>query len=501
VSRKRLLLVFPDISHDPWHTGYFHYGLASISAYLKSRIEGIDIRLLHIHDKKFSQVQFLENLRESSPHIVAFTSTAHSFPLIQQYARWLKDLNERETLIVCGGVHVTLDPEESLTSSAIDVAICGDGEYPMEALVNEWIENRRVPDEAGIWYREKGKVINNGCSIVKDLDSLPDPDWELFDYMNLSAPKQGMGGIMVSRGCPYKCSYCCNHRLTEIYDGPAGTNYVRFKSVWRSISEIKNFCQKFPAISTLYFDDDILPLNPKWFFHFAEEYKREVNKPFWCNIRPNLVNYKIVEALVSSGCIRVGIGIESGNEKIRNEVLKRNIPDTTITNAVSLLKNYNVYTYGFNMVGLPKETSTELLDTIRMNANLGIDEIQCTIFYPYEHTAIYDLCVQNGLLAHSKWLIEIRRETVLKFDYAQKNLIYFTELTSNFVVKLYARIPKPLKELFLRILYSYPSAVIFLPILNILFKGLLASKKLGSGIRKIYRLFMPLPSVNRGLFL
>ena len=497
--RKRILLVFPDISHDPWHAGYFHYGLASISAYLKGRIKDIEITLLHIHNKKFNQVHFLEKIKELSPSIVAFTATAHSFPLVQQYASLLKDLNKKELLIVCGGVHVTLDPEEALTSSAIDVAICGDGEYPMEALVNEWVKNRRVPNETGIWYREKGEVINNGCSIVADLDSLPDPDWALFDYMNLSAPKQGLGGIMVSRGCPYKCSYCCNHRLTEIYDGPAGTNYLRFKSVGRSISEIKNFCQKFPAISTLNFDDDILPLNPKWLFEFAEEYKRQVNKPFWCNIRPNLVNDKIVEALVGSGCIRVGIGIESGNEKIRNEVLKRNIPDTTITNAVSLLKNHNVYVYGFNMVGLPKETSNELLDTVRMNANLGIDEIQCTVLYPYKHTAIYDLCLRNGLLVYPKWLIEIRRETVLKFDQAQKNRIYFTELTSNFVAKLYARIPKPLKELFLRTLYSYPSAVLFLPILNILLKGLLASKEVGSGIRKIYRLFIPLPSANKSL--
>jgi len=495
---KRILLVFPDISHDPWHTGYFHHGLASISAYLKSRINDIDITLLHIHSKKFSQVQFLEKIEELSPSIVAFTATAHSFPLIQQYASLLKDLNKKELLIVCGGVHVTLDPEEALVSSDIDVAICGDGEYPMEALVNEWIENRRIPKESGIWYQKNGKIINNGCSIVGDLDSIPEPDWALFDYMNLSAPRQGVGSIMLSRGCPYKCSYCCNHKLTYVYEA-TGTNYVRFKSVKRSISEIKNFCQKFPAISTLNFDDDILPLNSKWFLKFAEEYKRQVNKPFWCNVRPNLVNEKIVGALVGSGCIRVGIGVESGNEKIRNELLKRNISDTTITNAVSLLKNYNASVYGFNMVGLPKETCTELMDTIRMNANLGVDEIQCTILYPYKHTAIYDLCVKGGLLVHPKWLIELRRETILKFDYAQKNRIYFTELTINLVAKLYARMPKHLKELFLRTLYSYPSAVLFLPILNILLKGLLASKEVGSGIRKIYRLFMPLPSANKSL--
>ena len=493
---KKVLLVFPDISHDPWHTGYFHLGLASISAYLKSRINNIEITLLHVHNKNFSQAHFLEKIKELSPHIVGFTATAHSFPLIQQYAGWLKGLERKEILVVCGGVHVTLDPEEALTSSGIDAVICGDGEYPMEALVKEWIGNRRIPNVTGIWYRENGKIINNGCSIVADLDSLPDPDWALFDYMNLSAPIQGVGGIRLSRGCPYQCSYCCNHTLSHLY-GATGVNYVRFKSVKRSISEIKNFCQKFPAISTLSFEDDILPLNPKWFSEFAEEYRRKINKPYWCNIRPNLVNDKIAEVLASSGCIRAGIGIESGNETVRNEILKRNILDTTITTAVSLLRHHNIYIYSFNMVGLPKETNTELLDTIRMNANLGIDEIQCTILYPYKYTAIYDLCLQNGLPIHPKWLIELRRETLLKFDYAQKNRIYFTELTINLVAKLYAMLPNPLKELFLKTLYSYLSAVLFLPILNILLKRLLASKHLGSGMKKIYRLVIPLPSTNK----
>ncbi len=491
---KRILLVFPDISYYSLHHGYFHYGLACISAYLKSRIKDIEVTLLHIRDKDFGQDHFREKIRELRPHIVAFTSTTHSFPLVQQYAKWVKDFDDK-ILTVCGGVHVILNPEEALTSSAVDVVVRGDGEYPMETLVNEWIGKKRIPNEKGIWYRKNGKIIDNGCAVVADLDPFPDPDWELFDYMNLSAPKQGIGGMMLSRGCPYHCSYCCNPKLLSIYKSNE-TRYVRFKSVERSISEIKNFISKFPVIHTLYFDDDILPLKQKWFFEFAKEYRRKINKPYWCNIRPNLVNGKVVEALVNSGCIRAGIGIESGNEGIRNEMLKRDISDKTILDAVSLLKEHSIYVYSFNMVGLPRETTAELLETIRMNANFGIDKIQCTVFYPYKHTDIYDLCAQDGLLVHSKWLIEYQRETTLEFDYAQKNRIYFTELTINLVAKLYAKFPKHLAEFLLKTLYSLPSAILFLPILNILLRGILASGKITFGIRKIYRLIIPLPSAG-----
>ncbi len=495
MKNKRILLVFLDVSYDSLHKGYFHYGLASISAYLKNRIKGSEVTLLHIRAKSFGRDRLREKIRESLPHIVAFTSTTHSFLLVKQYAKWVKDLDDR-ILTVCGGVHVTLNPEEALASSGLDVVVRGDGEYPMEALVNEWIANKRIPNEKGIWYCKNGKIVGNGCAVVADLDSLPYPDWQLFDYMNLSAPRQGLGGIMLSRGCPYHCSYCCNRKLASIYK-PNQAGYVRFKSVERSISEIKNFIGKFPEIGTLYFDDDILPLKQKWFFEFAREYKKEINRPYWCNIRPNLVNGKTVEALVNSGCTRVGIGIETGNEGIRNEILKRGLSDKTIIDAVSSLEESGVYVYGFNMVGLPGESKAELLDTIRMNANLGINKIQCTVFYPYKHTDIYDSCVQDGLLVYQKCLLEYRRETTLEFNYAQRNRIYFTELTINLVAKLYAKFPKHLAEFLLEALYSPASAILLLPILNALLRTVLASERISLGIKKIYRLIVPPPSTGR----
>ena len=497
MKSKRIMFVFPDISHDSLHSGYFHYGLASISAFLKSSIKDIDVTLLHVHNEEFDQAHFLGRLKVALPHIVAFTATTHSFPLVQKYAKWAKGFDDR-ILTVCGGVHVTLNPEDSLTCSALDVAVRGDGEYPMAALADEWIENKRIPKGEGIWYRENGKVVDGGCSVVADLDSVPESDWELFDYMNLENPKQGLGGIMLSRGCPYSCSYCCSRTLADIYGrSTRKASYVRVKSVERSISEIRKFISKFPGIHTLYFDDDILPLKKQWFSEFAEEYRKEIHRPYWCNIRPNLVNDEVVEALVDSGCIRVGIGIESGNGGIRNNVLRRNLSDKIIIDAVSLLKEHGIYVYSFNMVGLPGERSVELLDTIRMNASLDVDKIQCTVFYPYKHTGIYDLCVQDGLLVHSKWLIEYKRQTTLKFDYAQRNRIYFTELTINLVARLYATLPKRLSEFILRTLYSLPSAILLLSILNVLMRRALASKKIAFVLRKIYRLIVPMPSAGK----
>lgn len=488
---KKVLLVFPDISERSWHKGYFHYGLAHISSYLKQSVRDVEVSLLPVRDRNFSQADYSEKLKEFSPQVVGFTSTTHSFPLAQKMLGWTKKF-DRDILTVCGGIHVTINPEEALLFSESNVVVCGDGEYPMEALINEWHDHGRIADIRGAWHRKNGTIVNTGIASVSDLDLLPDPDWEIFDYMNLDEGSQGIGGLMLSRGCPFQCSYCCNHKIANIYKLNK-RDYIRFKSVEKSISEIKSFTNKFPAIHTLYFDDDILPLKRQWFLGFAERYKNEINKPYWCNVRPNLIDEEIVDAFVASGCVRAGIGIESGNEKIRNNILKRDISDQTLINAVSLLKKKKIYVYSFNMVGIPQETKEELLDTIRFNARLDIDKMQCSVFYPYKHTALYDFVVSEGMVIDAKSLIEYTHESILKFSFAQRNRIYFTVLTINLVAKIYRILPGYLSEPFIRMLYSIPSALLLLPLVNLLMKKILASKKFTVNIRKIFRLLIPPP--------
>jgi len=493
MADNTILFLFPDISHYSIHTGYFHYGLASISAFLKEKMK-CHIKLLHIK-KDLKKADFLNKIAEISPQIAAFSSTTNSFPLVKKYSKWIKEFNS-DILTICGGVHAVLCPEDVILNSTLDIAIRGDGEYPMYALAEEWFKNKRIVEHKGIWYRKNGNIVDGGCSIIEELDKLPYPDWDLFDYLNLSAPKQGQGGFMMSRGCPYKCSYCCNNKIKKIYRKEGG-NYIRFKSPERAISEIKAFIKKFSTIHTLYFEDDILPLNKEWFHKFTQMYKENIGKPYWCNVRPNLINDDIAKALTDSGCVRVGIGIESGNERIRNHILKRGLSDADIENAVTCLKKHNLYIYSFNMLGIPQETKNELLDTVKINGRLGINKIQATIFYPYPKTELHEFCVGENLINNSKWLIEYLGDTILKFSFSQKNRIIFTELMINPMCKLYPKLPEKTRNSFFYILYSDLTASTLLPFLNIFLKIMLKSRLLTKLFRVIYRkTITPLPKAG-----
>ncbi|MDD5109267.1 MAG: radical SAM protein [Candidatus Omnitrophica bacterium] len=489
--KGNILLVFSDISHYSLHRGYFHYGLASISSFLKEKL-GCQVRLFHLKTD-IGKSEFTGRIKDFVPDIVAFSSTTNSFPLVKKYAQWVKDYSN-EILTVCGGVHAIISPGDILSDPSFDVVIHGDGEYSMSVLSSEWLKNRKIPNAKGIWHKEGDKIIQNGCAVVEDLDLLPFPDWDLFNYGDLSASLQRQGGFMMSRGCPYECSYCCNSAIKKAYrDGNA--RYVRFKSPQRAISEIKYFIGKFPEIRTLYFDDDILPLNREWFNSFTQLYKQEINMPYWCNVRPNLLNAEIARTLADSGCVRVNIGIESGNEALRNNILRRGLTDRSIESAVRHLKNNKLYIYSFNILGIPHEEKKDLLDTVKINARLDIDKIQATVFYPYPKTELYKLCLSEDLIIPSKWLIEYLGGTILKFKLAQKNRIFFTELMINPLCKIYRKLPVNISENLLKILYSELSSLTLLPVSSIIIRIMLRSKFVAQLSRSIYRkAITPLPA-------
>ena len=92
-----------------------------------------------------------------------------------------------------------------------------------------------------------------------------------------------------------------------------------------------------------------------------------------------MVSDEVARLLVESNCVSINVGIESGNERIRYDILNRRISDEAIWSAMNILKKHDLYVYTFTMVGIPREGKGELIDTIRLNAQSGADKCQVTI--------------------------------------------------------------------------------------------------------------------------
>jgi radical SAM superfamily enzyme YgiQ (UPF0313 family) len=387
-----VLFIYPDVLlHRLDWTGYFYTGIASLSATLKA--VGHDTSLIHI-TKPTHRAEFVEDVRKAAPDLIGFSSTSPMFPLVRQYAAWIREAG-MEVTTVCGGIHPTIAPEESIEAKGIDIICRGEGEGAMVDLVRCLESGQDFWDIQNLWIKNNGDIVKNPLRPrIENLDELPFPDRSIFNFQNLYSERTGKGTFMVSRGCPFNCTYCCNHVIRGVYG--RGTVTTRFRSVDNVIAEIETVIGEYPFIKMLDFDDDILFLKRNWAKEFAIKYASRIRLPFVCNARANLIDREIVELLAEAGCRHIKLGVESGNEFISEVVLKRGQSNEEIRNAFALCKEAGLTTESFNMVGIPGDTPATILDTIKLNADIGTDRMQVSICQPFRGTKLADHALVQG---------------------------------------------------------------------------------------------------------
>ncbi len=389
----RITFVYPDIATDePTYAGYFHYGIASLSSVLKKA--GHKTSLIQF-TKEVSNKEFQEKIKVLKPDLIGFSSTTHAFPFVQKYAAAAKKITK--VPIICGGIHPTLSPKEVLEDKNIDMICRGEGEMALIELCQKLAKGQNIEDIENIWVKKEEKIYKNKIRpLISNLDSLPFFDREIFDYPNLNLEKQGIGTFIFSRGCPYQCTFCCEPTLRKLYPNPQ--NYFRFRSPQLAIEEIKKTVKNYPFIKFIRIDDALLFGAKTWVRKFIPLYQKEVGLPFSIDIRINLIDEEFLTLFKQSGGHLLRLGVESGNDFILKEVMNKGITVRQIKKAFKLIKEKKVKAQAFNMVGLPYERAREILETIKLNAQIEPDISVVSIFYPYPGTYLNELCLQRGFL-------------------------------------------------------------------------------------------------------
>lgn len=408
----KITFVYPDVQPHVFDwTGYFYDGIASLSAV--SKRDGHTTSLIHI-TQPISKSDFVERVQKEDPDLIGFSSTSHTLPVVKKLASWLVE-SKVEVPTICGGIHPTIAPEESIGIEGMSMICRGEGEAALSELCQKLTRKEDISSIRNLWIKRNSTIIKNPLRpILDDLDKLPFPDRGIFDYQNLHNEREGRGTFMVSRGCPYKCTYCCNHLLREIY-GSKGKS-IRFRSVESVIAEIKQVVDHYPFIESLVFDDDILFLHRKWSEEFAEEYSRQINLPFECHARADVTDETLTELLKKAGCVHIKFGLESGNKEIRYKVLNRRMTNEQIKKAFVMSKKAGMVTESYNMVGIPYETPSNVLDTIKLTATIGIDIMQAMIYQPYQGTKLAELCREQGFLKSGGFGADFFSPSIVKLD-------------------------------------------------------------------------------------
>jgi radical SAM superfamily enzyme YgiQ (UPF0313 family) len=365
------------------------YGLMSLAASLRR----------HGHQVTLAQGRtvsaLVQNPNTQAADVLAFSATTGLHRVYLDWARSLR-VHFPDKLLVLGGPHPTFYPQV-LQQAALDGVCIGEGEesFP-EFLELAPLGFPRIPD--GWWIRrDHGQgPVERGLARgpVRNLDSLPAPAFDLYFDVDPHYSKEPNKSFLATRGCPYRCSYCFNRQFNERYRafGPL----LRAHDPERVCDDIATVRDRW-GVKLVWFLDANFVANLPWLEAFTPVYRRRIGLPIFCKLRPERATPRIVRLLVDAGCTAVGIGLESGSERVRREILNRPAADSEILAGCRQLKAAGIRIMAFSMLGIPGASMDDELRTLALNVACGVDLAAATILQPYPGTAIAQWAEAQGL--------------------------------------------------------------------------------------------------------
>jgi len=335
-----------------------------------------------IYDDGFNYLtkMCLTNMRDAAMEMIGFAKSSNC------------------KIIVCSSD--AADHYQKYLNGGADAVVIGEGEATLKELIANY-EAGHLPNDSisSIAYLNNDQTVKTSPrAVIKNLDDLPLPAWDLIDieaYQNVwkDGGNKFTLNLATTRGCPFKCNWCAK----PIY----GTRY-NSRTPQNVLSEIKLIKEKF-NVSKFWMCDDIFGLTPGWAQEFDKELKNQnIQIEYKIQSRADLlVKEDTIQALASSGLSEVWIGAESGSQKILDAMDKGTTLEQ-IKEATDKLQNLNVRVAYFIQFGYLGETESDISLTLDMIRNNKPDDIGVSVSYPLPGTKFYDI-VKADLEHKANW--------------------------------------------------------------------------------------------------
>lgn len=395
-TEKKGLVVLVNPRSGFWAENQLHpnlspaMGLLTISVFLEKKYE------IAFIDQSFDDwKERLQDALDKKPVFVATgfmtgTQIKHALDI----CRFVKEKSDR--IIVVGGTHPSLLPEQTVKNELIDIVVIGEGEKTIVEIADALSSSKPLLEIKGIAFKKNKKIIMTQKKEYLDLEELPPLPYHLIEnYFEYPYIKKYGIIIETSRGCPYKCTYCYN----TAYNG----GMWRKKSARKVIEEIRFLHQKYKTKHFHILDDNffvdlnrakevlkgIVAINPNLKVEFEGVRADAINR-----MDDELIN---LFKTLNDGTMRVGI--ESGSEYILNKINKKTGVDVNLRANEILAKN-KIRVYYNMMIGFPFESEAELKKTTRFTVELMDKNPYARIdflanYQPYPGTRLYDYCIKN----------------------------------------------------------------------------------------------------------
>jgi radical SAM superfamily enzyme YgiQ (UPF0313 family) len=296
--------------------------------------------------------------------------------------------------VVVGGPHVSYTSHQVLERwKAVDYVIRFEGEVPLVKLLEQLSKNGDLAEVPALVYRDgDGKVVETErAKQVPDLDSLPMPDWTVYEdidamIMNYSPTMMRDGPwltgptvhTLTSRGCPFLCKFCST---SEFWKGK-----TRFRSAENVVEELKQLRARWPMVENLIFHDDTITLRRKHIEGICELMLREGLKFKWkAWSRLDVLDKPLLDLMREAGCAVLMCGAESGTERGLQLVGKK-VKLKRLVENTRMIEESGIGTLYSFIAGIPGETKAEAMTTIEMVRKL---ESPYAIANVYHGTTIF----------------------------------------------------------------------------------------------------------------
>ncbi|MEP6787270.1 MAG: radical SAM protein [Acidobacteriota bacterium] len=364
--------------------------LLSIAAYLEQ--QGVTVQILDVHVEKLSVQQVREVVRRVDPEWVGMTVMTATSVASHQISRIVKDVCP-DAKVVFGGVHAEALPLETLSNSAVDYVVRGDGEFTFHSMIT----GDDPTALSGVSWRNGSNVVNNPpVEVNMDLDQYPRPAYHLVPmhkyYPTIGAYKKLPAiNMLMTRGCPGKCTFC-----------NSANTALRNRSADRVVDEIEHLRDTY-GIREIQFYDDTFTVNRQNVLRFCELMKeRKVGVSWSAFIRADCFNEELAKAMKDAGCHQVLIGVESGDEQILRNIRKP-IQDKRTKQSIELARKAGIETrcaFIFGSMGDTLESMERTLDySIELDSELAIFNVST----PYPGTQLFEWAKDNGYLVTEEW--------------------------------------------------------------------------------------------------
>ena len=357
--------------------------------------------------------KFLDYVGEIQPDIVGFSCTTPQIRFADRLCGEIKSIYPHIICIV-GGAHISAIPIETINEfNNIDYGFVGEADLSLREFLTSLSCGERSSNIRGVIHKNNGEIYYQPMNErlgPEDINILParhllniQKYYRLNRFKNVAAPGVYKKGIrstqfFTSRGCIYRCIFCSN--ISNF-----GTNMKSARIVARDISSIEEEildCKYRYGINHLSVQDELFPASRELLHKFCEITARE-GITFNCNTRADILKEEDYRILRESGCLQVGIGVESGSERILR-LIGKSVKKEEIGNSFELARKYRIRRVGYFLIGShPDETEEDVFETIRFIKDIKPDLITCTLAVPYPGTRLRKILEEQGLIFSNDW--------------------------------------------------------------------------------------------------